>query len=142
VLQQPEGRPLMHDVQRGYEDTFIMLHEDQLAALMGGKLRPVHLAVYVALLRRANRKRGNSCFPSLNTIAKEAGVSRSTVKEVTKDLVDSGLVRVIPRKSEEGDATSNLYVILRPATSGGQCRPGDDRGGPSESPRVGQEMTD
>lgn len=126
----------MHEVVKGYDDSFVMLYSDQLDALMGGKMKPSCLAVFVALLRRANRKRGNTCFPSIKTISVESGVSLTTTKDAIRDLAEAGLLTVQPRRSPEGDATSNLYTLLRPGWSdsdGG--RSGDDR-------PVGRQATD
>lgn len=110
----------MYEVETVYDDNFVMLWHDQMDLLLASA-KPSTIVVFLALLRRANRKRGMSCFPSLNTIAKDANVSRKTVTVAVKELADLGLVSVQQRRTESGDATSNLYRIHRPEeiTTGG-----------------------
>ncbi len=59
------------------------------------------------------RKDNDSCFPSLNTIGKEAGISRSTVIRAIKELVEVNIVKKVARFSDKknGGQTSNLYFL-------------------------------
>lgn len=107
----PHGPHTLHESSKGYDESFVMLYHSQLDRLVG---EPYALAVFVALMRRANREQGDRCFPSLNTIADDAGVSRSSVWRSIQKLVEVGLLHVAQRKTESGDPTSNIYTILRP----------------------------
>ncbi len=50
-----------------------------------------------------------AAYPSLNTIAKQSGLSRSTVKRALKDLHDSNIVRW--QQSPRGDQMVNHYFF-------------------------------
>lgn len=71
--------------------------------------------VYMVLARHVGRK--GLAFPSVETIAKKAGISESSVKRASARLIERGLVQVIvPRRYKQGertkgDATTNVYRI-------------------------------
>lgn len=69
------------------------------------------VSVYMYLRDRTNRT--GTCWPGINTIAKDLNVSRSTVKRALHDLEQSGYLRKDPRRRENGGKTSNLYTILK-----------------------------
>ncbi|MFC2037690.1 helix-turn-helix domain-containing protein [Chloroflexota bacterium] len=71
------------------------------------------IAVYTALCRHADVKT-QTCFPSHKTLAREAGLSVTTVKKQLRKLKQFGLVHVAHRKREDGPQTSNLYTLLDP----------------------------
>lgn len=50
-----------------------------------------------------------AAFPSLNTLAKQAGLSRSTVKRALKELSESNIVRW--QQSPRGDQMVNHYYF-------------------------------
>ncbi len=54
-----------------------------------------------------------SCFPSIRTICKETGASRSTVNRAIKELVELNIVKKEPRfsKQKNGGQTSNMYYL-------------------------------
>lgn len=131
---------MSHEVRKGYDESFVLIHDDQLDRILG-KTKPYTLSVFVALMRRANRKEGMTCYPSIATIATEAGVSRTSVKVALRELEEAGVLRIEQRVSDEGDLTSNLYTILRPSC-GDQGMSQDDRGGSQDDRRVGRETTD
>lgn len=80
---------------------------DNFGALLG----PYGLAVYVCIVRHVNHKSGVA-FPSMATIAAETGMRRNRVVKAVKDLRDLGLIRVQPRKRDDGGQTSNEYELV------------------------------
>jgi DNA-binding MarR family transcriptional regulator len=67
---------------------------------------PYEKAVYNVLLTRSMNK--GSCFPSQQTIAKEAGCGLTKVKSVLKSLENKNLIR----KEKGSKHRSNKYYIL------------------------------
>jgi DNA-binding transcriptional MocR family regulator len=67
------------------------------------------VAVYMYLRDRADAK-GN-CWPSIRTVGRELGLSRSTVKRAIHDLVAGGYLVKEPRYRENGSKTSSLYTV-------------------------------
>ena len=51
------------------------------------------------------------CWPGIKTIAKELGLSSSTVKRALDDLYQAGLLTKETRWRENGGRTSNLYRL-------------------------------
>ncbi len=68
------------------------------------------ITVYMYLYDRANRDK--SCWPAIPTMARELGISRSTIKRALNDLVDAGYLKKDYRYRENGSYTSNLYTLL------------------------------
>jgi len=68
------------------------------------------VAVYMYLYDRADRDK--SCWPAIPTMARELGMSRSTIKRALNDLVDAGYLKKDCRYRENGSYTSNLYTLL------------------------------
>ena len=66
------------------------------------------VSVYMYLRDRANAQ--GSCWPSICTIGRELGLSRSTVKRALHDLTESGHLRKEPRYRENGSKSSSLYT--------------------------------
>ncbi len=66
-------------------------------------------AVYMYLTDRADRD--GKCWPAIKTIAKELGLSSSTVKRALNELCQAGLLTKESRWRENGGRTSNLYRI-------------------------------
>lgn len=54
-----------------------------------------------------------SCWPGVKTIARDLGLSRSTVRRALKELERSGWVQRQARYRGNGSRSSNLYTILR-----------------------------
>ena len=67
--------------------------------------------VYMYLRDRANEKR--SCWPGINRIAIDLGMSRSTVKRALGDLIQNGYIEKELRYRGNGSYSSNLYTILK-----------------------------
>ncbi len=61
-------------------------------------------------LRSMSASRGE-CWPGIKSIAKDLGLSRSTVKRAVKDLEKHGYLEKEPRYRDNGSLTSNLYRI-------------------------------
>ena len=80
------------------------------------------LRVYVALAERCNNE--GTCFPSLSTIAADAGVSRRSVSYALDWLDATGWI-VRTRRSEDGVSQSTLYFLpeqVRRVDSGGSAK--------------------
>lgn len=65
--------------------------------------------VYMYLKDRANKE--GQCWPAIQTIGKDLGLSRSTVKRALKELEQAALLTRQGRKRENEGDTSNLYQI-------------------------------
>lgn len=72
-------------------------------------LAPRSKLVYMYLKDRANKE--GQCWPAIQTIGKDLGLSRSTVKRALKDLERAALLTRQGRKRENEGDTSNLYQI-------------------------------
>lgn len=67
-------------------------------------------AVLKALAERANS--ANQCWPSIQTISKDSGASRSSVKRYIKVLKERQFINYFRRKVKDNtEDTSNLYVL-------------------------------
>lgn len=53
----------------------------------------------------------SSCYPSYTTIARKAGICRSTAIRAIKELVEAGLMIKETRRTEKDTFTSNTYII-------------------------------
>ncbi len=65
--------------------------------------------VYMYLKDRADHE--GRCWPGINTIAAELGLSRSTIKRALRDLEKGGYLQKAARHRENGSKTSNLYTV-------------------------------
>ena len=65
--------------------------------------------VYMYLKDRADRE--GRCWPGIRTIARDLGLSVSTVKRALDDLCREGMIVKEKRWRENGSLTSNLYRI-------------------------------
>lgn len=63
--------------------------------------------VYMYLKDRANKD--GQCWPAIQTIGWDLGLSRSTVKRALKELEQGKLLTKQGRKREDHGDTSNLY---------------------------------
>lgn len=73
-------------------------------------ISPASRTVYRALLRYANRKNW-SCFLSINTIAKDTGLSKRTIIRQLAVLEREDLILKIHRTRENNGSTSNMYFF-------------------------------
>lgn len=65
--------------------------------------------VYMYLKDRANKD--GQCWPAIQTIGRDLGLSRSTVKRALKELERAALLTRQGRKRENKGDASNLYQI-------------------------------
>ena len=77
--------------------------------VLGNKLKPNGIAVYLCLIRHANNQ--SQCYPSFKLIAEKCGMSRRTVIRTIDNLVHLDLIKVQKRKTDKNDYSSNLYFI-------------------------------
>ena len=68
------------------------------------------IAVYMYLYDRADKE--GKCWPAIPTIARELGISRSTVKRALDDLIKAGYLKKEFRYRENGSHSSNLYILF------------------------------
>lgn len=68
------------------------------------------LAVYAALCKRADN-RSRQCWPSYETLARDAGMCRRSAKSKARQLADLGLIRIEPRQ-DNGQWSSPLFTVL------------------------------
>ncbi len=55
----------------------------------------------------------NQCYPSINTIAKDLGLSRKTVERAICDLEQAGLLIKEQRWRENGGRSSLLFTLQK-----------------------------
>lgn len=89
------------------------------------------LAVYAALCKRADN-RSRQCWPSYETLARDAGVCRRTAKTKARQLAGLGLIRIDPRQ-DNGQWSSPLFTVLDSLSSGASATPPP---GATDTPRT------
>lgn len=95
-------------------------------------------AVLMALADRANDS--GKCWPSLATIAKDAGVCLSTVKTALRKLRSGGFITWTNTTTEDGDAGTNNYQLTVWGRAGdAPPKAGDAQRRTAPAPRVRQE---
>lgn len=67
--------------------------------------------MWLYLKSRANK--AGECWPSINRIARELHMGRTTVKRALDDLEAAGWLQRQPRWRENGSRTSTRYVIKK-----------------------------
>ena len=85
---------------------FAMVYNDFLKSKL---LTPDARLVFIYLRMHSDNNTGRS-FPSLNTLAKETGLSKRTVQRCLSELQEKGAVNVEHRSNDRG-TQSNLYTI-------------------------------
>ena len=78
-------------------------------SLYAGDLPHRAVAVYRYLKDRADRD--GKCYPSIDTIAGDLKLSRSTVKRGIDDLVKAGRIRKEQRWRESGGRSSLMFYL-------------------------------
>ena len=63
--------------------------------------------LYIVLMRY-----GNKAFPSLSTISKKCGFSKSTAQRTIDALIEKGLLKKRNRTSKKTGNTSNVYTLI------------------------------
>ena len=74
-------------------------------------LKPTELATYVVLGKYADNKT-KECWPSLNTIARDLGRSKTATITAIKGLADKGVLKIEKRKNDKGDWDRNHYTLM------------------------------
>jgi len=91
---------------------FNFVRDLHLPAYLKGK-ESSYKALLFAIVSRLGKN--NRCFPSLKTLARDAGLKSHThVSTLLNDLESLGLIRRIPRTSRSGGRTSNEIEVLFP----------------------------
>ena len=67
------------------------------------------ISVYTYLLNRANKE--NTCWPSIQTIAKDLHLSESTTRWAIRDLRKAGVIQTEHRYRGNGSNSSLLYKL-------------------------------
>ena len=80
----------------------------------GEKIGAIGVAIYNVLARHADRETG-ICFPGIRLMARKLALGRTTVKKYLRILLNHSLIAISSRLSDEGDPTSNLYMLLDPS---------------------------
>ena len=74
-------------------------------------LKPTELATYVVLGKYTDNKT-KECWPSLNTIARDLGRSKTATITAIKGLEEKGVLKIDKRKNEKGDWNRNHYTLM------------------------------
>lgn len=80
------------------------------SAMKDRRLKASDKSVYAVLCMYADNQTMD-CFPSRDTIMREAGVSDNTLRKCIAKLKDFGYIDVEKRANYRGQAT-NLYILL------------------------------
>lgn len=99
-------------IEKAYEEPFVLVPTADAIEMMR-RVKPSAVCVYLAILTHANRKAGNTAYPSTSTIAREANVSRRTVVSAVQELQQAGILTVTPRFDDKNGQTSSLYRLHR-----------------------------
>ena len=67
--------------------------------------------VLFMLAYRDNHDDPHGCWPSINRIASDCGLNRSTVRRAVYRLIDAGKIKVLSRRSQDGDSETNYYYL-------------------------------
>jgi len=73
------------------------------------KLPTYEKFVLIMLANYADEK--NSCWPSIDTIAENTGLSKSTVLRTVKSLSEKGYLKVGKRRVQSRGFNSNFYTL-------------------------------
>ncbi len=66
-------------------------------------------------LARCADQENRQAWPSLSTIAKHCGISRTTVKKAITELLETGWLDKRTRRTERGDYATTVYILCHPA---------------------------
>lgn len=75
----------------------------------GHALPTTHKLVLLALADMADD--AGRCWPSVQTVAKQCGISTRSVRRILRDLEDKRLLTAESRQRQDGSRTSNLYRL-------------------------------
>ena len=74
-------------------------------------VKPTELAAFVVLGKYADNVT-KECWPSLNTIAKDLGRSKTATISAIKGLEDKGVLKITKRRNTKGDWDRNHYKLI------------------------------
>jgi len=80
-----------------------------MSSLYADNLPHRAVAVFRYLIDRADKD--GKCYPSIDTIASDLKLSRSTVKRAIADLVKAGRIRKEQRWRESGGRSSLMFYV-------------------------------
>jgi DNA-binding MarR family transcriptional regulator len=75
------------------------------------ELSPHEKLILITLASYSDHQITKQVYPSINTIAKKSGLSRSTTIRTLNTLAEKRLISRAHRTGEDGNATSNLYRL-------------------------------
>src|SRR5215471_7709569 len=104
--------------------------DTSIVAAYGPQIGAYGIAVYVALATHASHDT-QACWPSIQLLARETRLSRTTVKTTLRRLEALGLVHTQARRDGEGDPTSNLYTLTDPTVRMLPSQDSQEEGGSS-----------
>lgn len=100
-----------------------------LDVLHSHKLTPTELAVFITLksfVKWGSDEIAQTAFPSYQTIAKLANVSKRTAQRAIDSLIDKGVIIKTQRYDKQHGQTSNLYQVLDYASTWENNTPNSD----------------
>ena len=74
-------------------------------------VKPTELAAFVVLGKYADNVT-KECWPSLNTIAKDLGRSKTATISAIKGLESKGVLKITKRRNTKGDWDRNHYTLI------------------------------
>lgn len=86
---------------------FVMVYKD---FLYSKRLDFYEKGIFVYLKAHCDKESGMA-FPSLNTLQKETGLSRSKIQKCLASLEEKGIIKVKHRITEEHGYRSNIYTL-------------------------------
>lgn len=100
----------MSDQIRDRRDAGWFWIDNDILKVHGPQIGDAGIAVYACLAMHAGN--GETCFPSIKTIAEYLNRSEHYIRDALEKLKIAGLITVSPQVTEEGRQTSNLYTLL------------------------------
>ncbi len=97
--------------------SFIVVPNRQMLSGMKGPVQ----AVYLWLCFHSNQD--GTCYPSVNTLSREAGVSKKMVNKAIKTLETAGILQKENRENENKEKLTNLYTIIIGGGDGSESTP-------------------
>jgi predicted transcriptional regulator len=99
----------MDRIQRGSKRNFFMVDNGIFDERL--KLEPLDKLTYICLLRYADNN-SKECFPAMQTVANDIGITRQRVNTAIKRLEEKKLVVKKQRFDKAGSQKSNTYIVF------------------------------
>ena len=96
------------DVQRGASDFWFACTD--ICVVRDSSLSLTTRGIYSIICSYASIT-NRSCWPTLETLAKDAGVSKSTVQRALKELSDKGIIVRQDRFDEKRQISSKIFIV-------------------------------